>query len=58
MSKRKVKKSAILIMGIICFFIIYFAAFNYFSNVGKGQGTKIPDVEEKVEDKTAPRIAG
>ena len=49
MSKRKVKKSAILIMGIICFFIIYFAAFNYFSNVGKGQGTKIPDVEEKVD---------
>ena len=49
MSKRKVKKSAILIMGIICFFIIYFAAFNYFSNVGKGQGAKIPDVEEKVD---------
>ena len=49
MSKRKVKKSAILIMGIICFFIIYFAAFNYFSNIGKGQGTKIPDVEEKVD---------
>ena len=49
MSKRKVKKSAILIMGIICFFIIYFAAFNYFSNIGKGQGAKIPDVEEKVD---------
>lgn len=49
MSKRKVKKSAILIMGIICFFIIYFASFNYFSNLGKGEGTKIVDTEEKVD---------
>ncbi|WP_455542133.1 hypothetical protein [Intestinibacter sp.] len=52
MSKRKVKKSAILIMGIICFFIIYFISFRAFSGLGQGKGTKIVSTEEKVDTRS------
>lgn len=50
--KRKVKKGAILAIGVVLFFVIYFISFKAFSNLGKGEGTKIVSTEEKVDTRS------
>lgn len=52
MAKRKVKKSAIFIFGIICFFVIYFISFRTFSGLGQKSGNKIVDTEENVDTRS------
>ena len=52
MSKRKVKRSAIFIIGIISFFIIYFISFKAFSGLGHKEGSKPVSTEEKVDSRS------
>ncbi len=50
--KRRIKKSVLLVIGIVCFFIVYFISFKYFSSLGNVEGTKIPGAVEKVETRS------
>lgn len=50
--KRRLKKSALLGIGIVCFFIVYFICFKFFSSLGDLEGTKVPGVVEKVESRS------
>ena len=52
MSKRKVKRSAIFIIGIISFFMIYFISFKAFSGLGHKEGSKPVSTEEKVDSRS------
>ena len=51
--KRKIKKRAILIMGVVLFFVIYFISFRAFSKISENtQGTKVPTTQEKVDTRS------
>ena len=51
--KRKIKKRAILIMGVVLFFVIYFISFRAFSKISENtQWTKVPTTQEKVDTRS------
>ena len=52
--KRKIKKSAILIIGVIIFFVVYFISFKVFSDIAKnqGQGNSVVSTEKKEDTRS------